>query len=237
MWKDYIKTYDPDNITATLPKSKRNLDKVEIPDPLPLQPQQPQDTFAPIAYPGSGHLVNITENYFQNQYQTATLTAGTTTNFYPSPNSGQSMGILLQPSTQRSSQPPTAYIVLQPKSEPQQNTTINISNVGFSRGTEIIPDTEKKKVNKERRRGPLVKQWRYNNIFHDEINGAALTAIKTRLGMYYAESDVARKKPKQTRPTGTIPTGPIPTGAIQTITADQVPQVAHTVTIYTHRTN
>lgn len=224
MWKDYIKTYDPDNITATLPKSKRNSDIVQTTE---LIKQQPQETFAPIAYPGSGHLVNIAENYFQNQYQTATLAASTTTNFYPTPNGGQSMGILLQPATQRSTQPTTAYIVLQAKPEPQQNTTINISNTAFNQGTEIIPDTQKKKVKKERKKGPLVKQWRYSNIFHDEINGAALAAIKTRLGMYYAESDAARKKTKHSRPTETI----------QNIATEQLPQLGQTVTIYTHRQN
>ncbi|KAG6453570.1 hypothetical protein O3G_MSEX008223 [Manduca sexta] len=230
MWKDYIKTYDPENITATLPKSKRSTDVVQQQEPLQQQqPPPPQETFAPIAYPGSGHLVNIAENYFQNQYQTtATLATGTTTNFYQAPNAGQSMGILLQPTTQRPTQPATAYIVLQTKPEPQQNTTITIDNTAFNQSTEIILEPEKKKVKKERKRGPLVKQWRYSNIFHDEINGAALAAIKTRLGMYYAESDAARKRVKQARPTE----------AVQTQTpAEQIPQLGHTVAIYTHRHN
>ncbi|KAF9421744.1 hypothetical protein HW555_002425, partial [Spodoptera exigua] len=210
MWKDYIKTFDPDNISATMPRSKRNMELV----PQVEQPQQetqvPQETLAPIAYPGSGHLVNIAENYFQNQYQTATLTTGTATNFYQTPNGGQSMGILLQSAAPRPTQPTTAFIVLQAKPEPQQHSTITIDNpYTHTTTTEMIHH-----------------HWRYTNIFHDEINGAALAAIKTRLGMYYAESDAARKKAKQARPAEVVQTQPPP---------EQVPQMrqTHTVTIYT----
>lgn len=223
MWKDYIKTYDPDNISATMPKSKRNMEVALTNESAPqqLQPPAPQETFTPSIYPGSGHLVNIAENYFQNHYQTTALTTATPTNFYQTQNGGQSMGILLQSTTARPVQPTTAYIVLQAKQEPQ-GTTVTINNATFNQ-TEIIqhdPEKPLKKIKKERKRGPLVKQWRYTNIFHDEINGAALAAIKTRLGMYYAESDAARKKAKQARPE-----------VVQTQTqTDQ--QVRH-VTIYT----
>ncbi|KAJ2950575.1 hypothetical protein O0L34_g8821 [Tuta absoluta] len=250
MWKDYIKTYDPENITATLPKSKRNMEVPICNDPLPPPPQpqpQPQEAFTTSGiYPGSGHLVNIAENYFQNHYQSATMaTANTSTNFYQTPNGGQSMGILLQ-STARPIQPAT-YIVLQhAKPEPTQNTTITnvtingtpaLSGATFATQTqhnnrqEISIQEElglkpMKKVKKERKRGPLVKQWRYTNIFHDEINGAALAAIKTRLSMYYAESDAARKKAKQVqvRPPEVVQT--------QTQTEQQI-RPTHTVTIYT----
>ncbi|XP_049888167.1 uncharacterized protein LOC126382375 [Pectinophora gossypiella] len=226
MWKDYIKTYDPDNITAILPKSKRNMEVALPNEPAPQQqqPQQPppQEQFGAGIYPGSGHLVNIAENYFQNHYQTTTMTTtGTPTNFYQTQNGGQSMGILLQ-STARPIQPAT-YIVLQhtTKPEPSQNTVTINSTPTFTQ--ELIPqEPEKvKKIKKERKRGPLVKQWRYTNIFHDEINGAALAAIKTRLSMYYAESDAARKKAKQARP-----------DAAQTQTEQQIRQT-QTVTIYT----
>ncbi|XP_075972137.1 uncharacterized protein LOC142973974 [Anticarsia gemmatalis] len=229
MWKDYIKTYDPDNISATMPKSKRSMDMIPQPEPPQPQPPPTQDPLAPIAYPGSGHLVNIAENYFQNQYQTATLATGTTTNFYQTPNGGQSMGILLQSTAQRPTQPTTAFIVLQTKPEPQQHSTITIETSAYNQPEELLDDPEKqdKKVKKERKKGPMVKQWRYTNIFHDEINGAALAAIKTRLGMYYAESDAARKKAKQViRPADPVQTQPPP---------DQIPQMrpTHTVTIYT----
>lgn len=232
MWKDYIKTYDPDNILATMPKSKRSMDIVQgscsgsgETDPLQLPSAPPQETFAPLSYPGSGQLVNIAENYFQNQYQT-TLPTGTT-NFYQTPNGGQSMGILLQ-TAPRPTQPATAYIVLQAK--PETNTMIAIDNSRYD--SELIEVESEKidgKVKKERKRGPTVKQWRYTNIFHDEINGAALAAIKTRLGMYYAESDAARKKAKQARPSDSVQTQ-----TQQEPFADTRP--AH-VTIYAHGRN
>ncbi|KAJ8725270.1 hypothetical protein PYW07_016228 [Mythimna separata] len=230
MWKDYIKTFDPDNISATMPKSKRSMDMVPQVEPPQQQSQTSQDSLGTIAYPGSGHLVNIAENYFQNQYQTnvATLATSTATNFYQTPNGGQSMGILLQSAAPRPTQPTTAFIVLQAKPEPQQHT-ITIDNP-YGHATELmhhhIEPKQEKKIKKERKRGPMVKQWRYTNIFHDEINGAALAAIKTRLGMYYAESDAARKKAKQARPADMVQTQAPP---------EQVPQMrqTHTVTIYT----
>lgn len=230
MWKDYIKTFDPDNISATMPKSKRSVDLISQPEPLPQPPQPTQDPLAPITYPGSGHLVNIAENYFQNQYQTATLTTGTTTNFYQAPNGGQSMGILLQSTAPRPTQAqPVGFIVLQTKPEPQQHSALAIDNSAYNQPEDLLEDQDKpeKKVKKERKKGPMVKQWRYTNIFHDEINGAALAAIKTRLGMYYAESDAARKKAKQAaRPAEPVQSQPPP---------EQIPQMrpTHTVTIYT----
>lgn len=229
MWKDYIKAYDPDNISATMPKSKRSMDlmpQMEPMQPPPPPPQPPQDPLA-LTYPGSGHLVNIAENYFQNQYQTATLATGQ--NFYQTQNGGQSMGILLQSAAPRPTQPTTAFIVLQTKPEPQQHPTITIENP-YAHATELMhhpPEAKpEKKIKKERKRGPMVKQWRYTNIFHDEINGAALAAIKTRLGMYYAESDAARKKAKQPRPPEPMQSQTPP---------EQIPQMrpTHTVTIYT----
>lgn len=230
MWKDYIKTYDPDNITATMPKSKRNMDIVPS-EPPPLQPAaQPQETFTPITYPGGGQLVNIAENYFQNQYQTTTLPTGTATNFYQTQNGSQSMGILLQ-TAPRPAQPATAYIVLQAKPEPQ-NAMITIDNTRYNQNSELLIEVEEKlssKIKKEKRRGPLVKQWRYTNIFHDEINGAALAAIKTRLGMYYAETDAGRKKAKQVRPSDSVQTQTQP----EPFPDNMRPA---TVTIYTHRT-
>lgn len=229
MWKDYIKTYDPDNISATMPKSKRNSEPSQQPDTMQSQqqPPQPQETYAPIAYPGSSHLVNIAENYFQNQYQTATLATSTTTNFYQTPNGGQSMGILLQPAA-RPAQPTTAFIVLQAKPEPQANT-IAIDNIAYNHNAELPERSDKKdkKTNKDKKRGPIVKQWRYTNIFQNEINGAALAAIKTRLAMYYAESDAARKKAKPPRPVEAPPAHPQP---------EQMPaqlRPTHTVTIFT----
>ncbi|KAM3967931.1 uncharacterized protein ACR2FA_003813 [Aphomia sociella] len=228
MWKDYIKTYDPDNIAATMPKSKRNIEVPAINEPIQQQPPPQEPSFGTLSYPGSGHLVNIAENYFQNQYQTATLTTGTPTNFYQTQNGGQSMGILLQSTANRPTQPTTAYIVLQTKPEPQQNTTLAIDNTPYqnSHSTEVTQEQEikvEKKIKKEKKRGPLVKQWRYTNIFHEEINGAALAAIKTRLGMYYAESDAARKKAKQARSTEVV----------QTQTQTEQIRPTHTVTIYT----
>ncbi|CAG9792192.1 unnamed protein product [Diatraea saccharalis] len=221
MWKDYIKAYDPDNITATLPKSKRNVEiplvnePITVPPPPPPPPQEP--SFAPIAYPGSGHLVNIAENYFQSQYQTTAITANPSTNFYQTQNGSQTMGLLLPT---RPAQP--AYIVLQTKQEPQ---AIAIDNNAYDQSADVHSKPEKEiKVKTEKRRGPLVKQWRYTNIFHDEINGAALAAIKTRLGMYYAESDAARKKAKQqARPSETV----------QTQTSPEQIRPTHTLTIYT----
>ncbi|CAH0721458.1 unnamed protein product, partial [Brenthis ino] len=239
MWKDYIKTYDPDNISATMPKSKRNVDIVLSSEPCqPTQHPPPQETFAPIAYPGSGHLVNIAENYFENQYQTALATTTNSTNFYPTQNGPQGMGILLQSTVSRATQP-TAFILLQTKPEPQQDP-LAITNAPYNHNISEVQENEKssKKSKKERKKGPLVKQWRYTNIFHDEINGAALVAIKTRLGMYYAESDAARKKAKQARPQESV----------QTQTQNEQPQIrtelapirpqhqplrSHTVTIYT----
>ncbi|CAH0663441.1 unnamed protein product [Chilo suppressalis] len=218
MWKDYIKAYDPDNITATLPKSKRNMEVPIVNEPIPAPPPPPQEpSFAPIAYPGSGHLVNIAENYFQNQYQTTAIATNPPTNFYQPQNGSQTMGLLLPT---RPAQP--AYIVLQTKQEPQQ---ITIDNNAYDQPTDVITKPEKEvKVKLEKRRGPLVKQWRYTNIFHDEINGAALAAIKTRLGMYYAESDAARKKAKQqARPSETV----------QTQTSPEQIRPTHTLTIYT----
>lgn len=229
MWKDYIKAYDPDNISATMPKSKRSMDlmpQMEPMQPPPPPPQPPQDPLS-LTYPGSGHLVNIAENYFQNQYQTATLATGQ--NFYQAQNGGQSMGILLQSAAPRPTQPTTAFIVLQTKPEPQQHPTITIENP-YAHATELMhhpPEPKlEKKIKKERKRGPMVKQWRYTNIFHDEINGAALAAIKTRLGMYYAESDAARKKTKQPR---------LPEPMQSQTPPEQIPQMrpTHTVTIYT----
>lgn len=227
MWKDYIKTYDPDNITATMPKSKRNMEVVVANEatiqPMP-QPQEP--SYAPI-YQGNGHLVNIAENYFQNQYQTTLATTATPGNYYQT----QTGPILLQSTSGRSAQPTTAYIVLQAKTEPQQGITMAMAPI--AQAPEIIEEEEfeikkekKSKVKKERKRGPTVKQWRYANIFHDEINGAALCAIKTRLGMYYAESDAARKKAKQVK-SETVQT--------QTQVPPQQQQITptHTVTIYT----
>ncbi|KAL4709319.1 hypothetical protein ACJJTC_007051 [Scirpophaga incertulas] len=231
MWKDYIKTYDPGNITATLPKSKRNMEVALQCDPTPSLPPLPppqEQTFAPITYPGSGHLVNIAENYFQNQYQTTAL-SNTPANFYQSQNGSQAMGLIL-PS--RPAQSTTAYIVLQTKQEPHQMSTkqepqqIVIENV-YDQQPNIIMKCEKdiKRVKKERKRGPLVKQWRYTNLFHDEINGAALAAIKTRLGMYYAESDAARKKAKQQQAR--------PCESAQTQTSPEQIRPTHTLTIYT----
>lgn len=229
MWKDYIKTYDPDNISATMPKSKRSTDITSQSEPLPPPPQATHEALAPIAYPGSGQLVNLAENYFQNQYQTATQTANTTSNFYPS-NGAQSMGLLFQPIAPRPTQTqPVGFIVLQTKPEPTQHSSITIDGSSYSQADELLDEQEKsdKKIKKERKKGPMVKQWRYTNIFHDEINGAALAAIKTRLGMYYAESDAARKKVKQVaRPADNLQIQAPP---------DQIPQMrpTHTVTIYT----
>ncbi|XP_072942278.1 uncharacterized protein [Epargyreus clarus] len=226
MWKDYIKTYDPDNITATMPKSKRNMEIALQNEPQPPQHATTQETFTPITYPGSGHLVNIAENYFENQYQTATLaTTSTPANFYQTQNGTQGgMGILLQSAVTRPTQPATAFILLQTKPEPQHDNSLAISNTAYNHSTEITVSQikEDKKIKKERKRGPMVKQWRYTYIFHDEINGAALAAIKTRLGMYYAESDAARKKAKQSRPQDT---------AVQTQTPNE--PLRQTLTIYT----
>lgn len=226
MWKDYIKTYDPDNISATMPKSKRNMEVALPAEPEVQQPPPPpqEPSFTQLTYPGSGHLVNIAENYFHNQYQAATLT-GTTNNFYQTQNGGQTMGLILPT---RPAQSTTAYIVLQTKQEPHQNTTLAIDNNPYNQTAEIIQETDKdlKKVKKERKKGPLVKQWRYTNIFHDEINGAALAAIKTRLAMYYAESDAARKKAKQQQQ-------PRPLETAQTQTSPEQLRPTHTLTIYT----
>ncbi|XP_059051318.1 uncharacterized protein LOC131846110 isoform X1 [Achroia grisella] len=228
MWKDYIKTYDPDNISATMPKSKRNMEISIASEQVQQQPPPQEPAFGTLSYPGSGHLVNIAENYFQNQYQTATLATSTPTNFYQTQNGGQSMGILLQSTAGRPTQAPTTYIVLQAKPEPSQNATLAIDNTSYqnSQTTEVVAEHEikmEKKIKKERKRGPLVKQWRYTNIFHEEINGAALAAIKTRLGMYYAESDAARKKAKQARPSEVV----------QSQTQTEQIRPTHTVTIYT----
>ncbi|XP_046978831.1 uncharacterized protein LOC124544358 isoform X2 [Vanessa cardui] len=240
MWKDYIKTYDPDNISATMPKSKRHID-LELQNEQNQQTQHtaPQDTFTPIAYPGSGHLVNIAENYFENQYQTALATTTNSTNFYPTQNGPQGMGILLQSTVTRATQP-TAFILLQTKPEPQQDNTLAIANAPYNHESEIQDSDEKsgKKIKKERKKGPIVKQWRYTNIFHDEINGAALAAIKTRLGMYYAESDAARKKAKQARPqestqTQTVNDQPQIRTELAPIRPQHQPIRSHTVTIYT----
>ncbi|CAG9563361.1 unnamed protein product [Danaus chrysippus] len=209
MWKDYIKTFDPENISATMPKSKRSLEGQSEQTQTP-QHVHPQESFGSIAtYSGSGHLVNIGDNYFESQYQTASA-ASNASNFYPSQNGSQGMGIILQSTVTRTTQP-TAFILLQTKPEPQQENSIAISNTPYNQNEFMIQDKvdksmiTDKKIKKERKRGPLVKQWRYTNIFHDEINGAALAAIKTRLGMYYAESDAARKKAK-VRPQETVQT-------------------------------
>ncbi|XP_063823155.1 uncharacterized protein LOC135073070 [Ostrinia nubilalis] len=228
MWKDYIKAYDPDNIGATMPKSKRNME-VAIPAEPVVQPPPPppEPQFAQLTYPGSGHLVNIAENYFQNQYQTATL-SGTSNNFYQTQNGSQTMGLILPA---RPAQPTTAYIVLQTKQEPPQPNTLAIDNNPYNQTepteNNIMQEAKDvKEIKKERKKGPLVKQWRYTNIFHDEINGAALAAIKTRLAMYYAESDAARKKVKQqVRPSETVQT--------QTSPEQIRPTHTHTLTIYT----
>lgn len=231
MWKDYIKAYDPDNISATMPKSKRSMEVQEAPpQPQQILPAPPQETFAPLTYPGSGHLVNIAENYFQNQYQSSAIPPATATNFYQTPNGGQSMGIIVQ-AAPRPAQPTTAYIVLQTKPENPQGTMIAIDNQAFQSTELITPELDSKsvKVKKEKRRGPMVKQWRYTNIFHDDINGAALAAIKTRLSMYYAESDAARKKAKQ---------APRPQDSVQTQTQNESfaeLRPVHTVTIYTQQ--
>ncbi|CAK1578701.1 unnamed protein product [Parnassius mnemosyne] len=226
MWKDYIKTYDPDNISATMPKSKRNMEIALPSEPSHQSLQAPtQESFT--LYPGSGQLVNIAENYFQNQYQTTALTtAATQTNFYQTQNNTQGMGILLQSTVTRPAQPTTAFIVLQAKPEPSQDTTLAISDISFTQNSEIneVKNDSQKKIKKERKKGPLVKQWRYSNIFHDEINGAALAAIKTRLGMYYAESDAVRKKAKQARPQDAVQTTQVQPEQIRP---------THTVTIYT----
>ncbi|XP_063530274.1 uncharacterized protein LOC134741430 isoform X1 [Cydia strobilella] len=228
MWKDYIKTYDPENITATMPKSKRG-SEIALQNEMPPQPPQPpitQEPFAPLTYPGSGHLVNLAENYFQNQYQSAALAStGTQTNFYQTQNGAQSMGILLHSSAAARPTPPTtAYIVLQTKPEPSSSSQNPAIAYNQNPGQQREEPAKEKKVKKERRRGPLVKQWRYTNIFHYEINGAALAAIKTRLGMYYAESDAARKKAKQGRPGEGPSTAQTPVEQIRP---------THTVTIYT----
>lgn len=225
MWKDYIKTYDPENITATMPKSKRNCDGTIHTETTHTGQQSiaQENTFSTIAYPGSGHLVNIAENYFQNQYQTTLTSTSSPANYYQT----QSGPILLQSATtSRPAQTTHAYIVLQTKPEPThpQNSAITL-NPSYPTSAEvnnvgIEVKQEKIIVKKERRRGPLVKQWRYTNIFHEEINGAALAAIKTRLGMYYAESDAARKKTKH-RPPETLQT-----------TTQPVVAPTHTVTIY-----
>lgn len=243
MWKDYIKTYDPDNITATMPKSKRSTDIALQTEPAQqIQNPPPQETFAPIAYPGSGHLVNIAENYFENQYQTALATTANSANFYPAQNGTQGMGILLQSTVTRTTQPATAFILLQTKSEPHHpdNNTLAIANAPYNPSPEMDNTCEKddKKAKKERKKGPLVKQWRYTNIFHDEINGAALAAIKTRLGMYYAESDAARKKTKQVRPQEPVqiqaPTEAQIRTDLEPIRPSHQPiRPTHTVTIYT----
>ncbi|CAG4941584.1 uncharacterized protein LOC123691982 [Colias croceus] len=243
MWKDYIKTYDPDNITATMPKSKRSSDMVQPqnePPPPPAPMPVPQESFAPIAYPGSGHLMNIAENYFENQYQTALTTSSAATNFYPA-QSGQhpqGMGILLQ-SVNRPAQP-TTFILLSAKPEPSQDNKIALTTMPYNeqgQTLEVSFETSKsKKPKKERKKGPIVKQWRYSNIFHDEINGAALAAIKTRLGMYYAESDAARKKAKQVRAQETVQTqteqAPIKTDQSVVRPPHQL-RATHTLTIFT----
>lgn len=226
MWKDYIKTFDPDNIPATMPKSKRNLEvslQTETLQPIQTQVAQQEPTYAPITpYP----IVNIAENYFPNQYQTSLATTAAPGNYYQTQNAP----ILLQStSTARPAQPTTAYILLQTKSEPQQGITMTMTPLQTTEITQemepLVARDSKKKVKKEKKRGPTVKQWRYANIFHDEINGAALAAIKTRLGMYYAESDAARKKVKQARPQ-----------EVQTQTQPPLQQInqTHTVTIYAH---
>ncbi|XP_013175316.1 PREDICTED: uncharacterized protein LOC106123494 isoform X1 [Papilio xuthus] len=226
MWKDYIKTFDPDNITATMPKSKRNME-IALPNEQPPVLHQPE-TFANIApYPGSGHLVNIAENYFQNQYQTTALTTASQANFYQPQNNTHGMGIIVQSTSLARPVQPTAFIVVQTKSEPQPDATLAISDISYNQNADVIQEVvskQEKKVKKERKKGPLVKQWRYSNIFHDEINGAALAAIKTRLGMYYAESDAARKKAKQARPPDMVQTNQIP--------QEQV-RPTHTLTLYT----
>lgn len=242
MWKDYIKTYDPDNITATMPKSKRSTDIALQTEPTQqIQNPPAQETFAPIAYPGTGHIVNIAENYFENQYQTALATTANSANFYPAQNGAQGMGIILQSTVTRTTQPATAFILLQTKSEPHHpnNNTLAITNAPYNPSPEMdnICEKDDKKAKRERKKGPLVKQWRYTNIFHDEINGAALAAIKTRLGMYYAESDAARKKAKQARPQEPVQIQ-APTEAQIRTDLDPRPshqpiRPTHTVTIYT----
>ncbi|KAJ0184347.1 hypothetical protein K1T71_000770 [Dendrolimus kikuchii] len=180
MWKDYIKIYDPDNMSAEIPKSKINSETSRQTEAM--QPPLTQETFAPISNPDSS-LVNIAENDFQNQYQTAALGISTTTNFYRTSNEGQS----IKPAQ------PTALVVSQRKLEPQTSTIIR-----YNHNTELTKRSDKnvKQSSKDRKRLPVVKKWKYSNIFQNEINGAALAAIKTRLAMYYEESDVPRKKAK-----------------------------------------
>lgn len=199
MWKDYIKTYDPENINATMPKSKRNSDGKEFHTETPIAPAPVlQETYNTVSYPGSGHLVNMAENFFaQNQFPPAVLPGSAApANYY------QQQPLVLQASTPQRPGQTHAYIVLQAKPESPNTLTMN-----FSQANMLDAKAEKVKVKKEKKRGPLVKQWRYTNIFHEEINGAALAAIKTRLGMYYAESDAARKKAKRQEaapPTSTV---------------------------------
>ncbi|VVC89818.1 unnamed protein product [Leptidea sinapis] len=197
MWKDYIKTNDPENISVTMPKSKRNTEVVPQNNiPQIAQIPVPQETYVPIAYTGNG-IINISDSYFENQYQT------TSNNFYPA-QSGQhpqGMGIILQ-SVNRQTQPAT-FILVETKPELSQDTKIISTNITCNQTQSMEMQINKER--REKKKGPLVKQWRYSNIFHDTINGAALAAIKTRLGMYYAETDAAKKR-KHARAQETVQT-------------------------------
>ncbi|XP_013175319.1 PREDICTED: uncharacterized protein LOC106123494 isoform X3 [Papilio xuthus] len=173
------------------------------------------------------YFVRVKGRETQNQYQTTALTTASQANFYQPQNNTHGMGIIVQSTSLARPVQPTAFIVVQTKSEPQPDATLAISDISYNQNADVIQEVvskQEKKVKKERKKGPLVKQWRYSNIFHDEINGAALAAIKTRLGMYYAESDAARKKAKQARPPDMVQTNQIP--------QEQV-RPTHTLTLYT----
>lgn len=209
MWKDYIREYDPNNLNTILNKGKKNVisePQEEIQQYVIQNPQKDDyihtvenqsDAF--VTYPGSGHLINIAENYFAQSitpfqpqqinyiqttdklgyYQQTPVVVQQTQQIIHANTVVNAANTLQNPHNQQNT-----FVIMQPL-QTTQPATIKINS----------PMTQTKK--KDNKKGPLVKQWRYTNIFHEEINGAALAAIKTRLNMYYTTKEDDKKKFKQ----------------------------------------
>lgn len=216
MWKDYVKTYEP-SFSHFFESPFKTKKKTNTPEELPNQTQIisnniPQEIAGPssdaycLAYSSNGNIVNLTDNYISpamvtsNQYSSQHIGMGSyinadKINYYPQRQ------VVVQPGNvqQLISSDPLALPLATQQSyshtHAEQNTFFIVQSqpAPSLKREQAFEDNSKTDKTKIKTRGPVVRQWRYTAIFHDEINGEILAAIKTRLPLYFSESDNVKK--------------------------------------------
>lgn len=202
MWKDYIKTYDPEYAFVTMSKGKKNAPQTEQPTTIiqnafhqEIPGPSGNEFHCPLQYPGSGHLINIAENYFAQAMVTQAQYPPQHLNYIHTDKMSyyQQGQVMVQPGGVQQ-----LIRTSDPTPHPDTNTYVILQSMHNHTPQSIKEEAldPKNKEKNDKKRGPAVKQWRYTSIFHEEINGSALCAIKNRLANYFAELETAKTEKK-----------------------------------------